>query len=340
VSDYIQDNVVEVVPENNEIKTDVNGSYYYDHLIIASGTQPMPGKTPGLLEALEDEECPVGSIYLPKYAVKYSQLREDLNQKAGGRPLQALFTQPSTPIKCGGAPQKILHLSHETWNSQNLNVEYSFMSGTPSLFGVSHYVPKLQEYLEKKNVNISLNSELINVDGQNKRATFKNMTTGETFQKEFDILHATPMNIPPEFITKSGLASANGYVDVNIHNFMHQKHNNIWAIGDSANLPTSKTNSAVNAQIWVLANNLADLKRGVPSNELVHRYEGYSACPVLVGDEKVMICEFGYDGEPRNSFKVLSNTEGWSLHYVLKTALFPLMNKTNANVMVNWLIHK
>lgn len=36
--------------------------------------------------------------------------------------------------------------------------------------------------------------------------------------------------------------------------------------------------------------------------ELTAKYEGYTACPVLVGDNKIMLCEFGYDQKVMPTF--------------------------------------
>jgi sulfide:quinone oxidoreductase len=337
VSDYIQDEVSLIIPEKNEIQTELNGSYFYDHLVLATGTNPTPSKTPGLLEALDDADCPVGSIYLPKYALKYSDLREYyLNrQSSENGNLKAVFTQPLSPIKCGGAPQKILHLSHETWTKQKLNVDYSFYSGSPKPFPADYYIPHLKAELEKKNVNLNLNSELIGVKGNERLAQFRNTETGDVFEVEFDILHATPLNLPPEFIKNSNLAASNGYADVNINSLQHNKFKNIWALGDSANLPTSKTNSAVNAQIWVLLQNFEDLKKGVSLDEIQGRYEGYSACPVLLGNNKVMLCEFGYEGKPRKSIPGFEHTKGNKFFYFLKNQVFHRLNMTNMNKHVD-----
>lgn len=52
----------------------------------------------GAYEALDDPESPVGSMYRLDYAYKASQLRENFR---GG---EAVFTLPTMPIKCGGAP--------------------------------------------------------------------------------------------------------------------------------------------------------------------------------------------------------------------------------------------
>ena len=52
----------------------------------------------GAKEALEDQSCPVGTIYDINYAQKFNKLVEGFS---GGK---ALFTEPNMPIKCAGAP--------------------------------------------------------------------------------------------------------------------------------------------------------------------------------------------------------------------------------------------
>jgi len=51
----------------------------------------------------------VGCIYKLDYAYKMSKLREGFK---GGK---AIFMLPQMPIKCGGAPQKVMYLSEETF---------------------------------------------------------------------------------------------------------------------------------------------------------------------------------------------------------------------------------
>lgn len=64
----------------------------------------------------------------------------------------------------------------------------------------------------------------------------------------FDIAHIVPPMKAPEFIKNSAdLGDAAGYVDVNPFTLQHKRYANIWALGDSANLPTSKTAAAVMA---------------------------------------------------------------------------------------------
>jgi len=58
-------------------------------------------------------------------------------------------------------------------------------------------------------------------------------------------LHYTPKQTPPKFIAESKLGDSTGFVDVNSGTLLHKKYNNIFSLGDSSNVPTSKTMSAI-----------------------------------------------------------------------------------------------
>jgi sulfide:quinone oxidoreductase len=58
----------------------------------------------------------VGSIYRLDYAKKLAKIAKNLKK---GR---AIFTEPVMPIKCAGAPQKILYLWTDQWSKQKLPI--------------------------------------------------------------------------------------------------------------------------------------------------------------------------------------------------------------------------
>jgi len=54
----------------------------------------------------------IGSIYFAEGAVKTWQLMQEFVASAkSGKKVQGAFTHPNTPIKCGGAPKKIMFFS-------------------------------------------------------------------------------------------------------------------------------------------------------------------------------------------------------------------------------------
>ncbi len=111
---WIQNAVTELVPEENKIVTKNGDEHTYDYLVACTGVQTRFDLIPGAIEALEDPTCPAGSLYHLPYSYKMCQLREDFK---GG---QAIFTLPTMPIKCGGAPQKIMYLCEETWRKNGI----------------------------------------------------------------------------------------------------------------------------------------------------------------------------------------------------------------------------
>ena len=67
---------------------------------------------------------------------------------------------------------------------------------------------------------------------------------------------------PHEFLAKSPLADANGFVDVVKETLQHKKFPNVFAIGDCTNLPTSKTAAAIAGSNSILARNLTNVMNG------------------------------------------------------------------------------
>lgn len=153
------------------------------------------------------------------------------------------------PIKCGGAPQKVLYLNEERFRNNKVrnNISIEFHKTIAVMFGVQKYSATLEKLVKQKNIDVHLKSKLVEVRGKERVAVFENQDTKEKREIPFDLLHAVPPQFPPAFIAQSGLGDATGYVDVDKNTLRHKKYSNIWSMGDSSNLPTSKTAAAVMA---------------------------------------------------------------------------------------------
>ena len=79
-------------------------------------------------QALDDPHNPAATIYSHKYVYKALNKREEFK---GGK---AIFMNPMQPIKCGGAPQKIMYLNDYDWREKGLFFDTKFISATPVLF--------------------------------------------------------------------------------------------------------------------------------------------------------------------------------------------------------------
>ncbi len=74
------------------------------------------------------------------------------------------------------------------------------------------------------------------------------------------MIHVTPPQSAPDFIKKSPLANAAGWVDVNPKTLQHNKYGNIFGLGDAGSTPNAKTAAAVRKQVPVVVDNILSLK--------------------------------------------------------------------------------
>jgi len=95
---WIKDSAETIDPDNNLLTTITGARVSYDYLIVCPGIQLDWGRVPGMTDALSTST--VSSNYTYELAPKTWEMVRRL--KSG----TAVFTMPSGPIKCAGAPQK------------------------------------------------------------------------------------------------------------------------------------------------------------------------------------------------------------------------------------------
>lgn len=305
-------------PENNTVVTSTGQSYSYDYLIAAPGIQLNWGNVKGLKETLGKNG--VTSNYSYQYApYTYECLK---NRKPGDT---ILFTAPATPVKCGGAPQKIMYLAADFLRKKGLlnDVSLEFVSGGSMLFGVKKYAQTLQKMVSQYGISLHFKQDLVEIDGEKKLATFRVMNGWGDVQitKKFDMIHVTPPQSAPDFIRLSPLADARGWIDVNKYTLQHTRYKNIFGLGDATNTPNAKTGAAVRKQVPVLVKNLLALMENKP---LPATYSGYGSCPLTVAYGKLVLAEFGYDNQIMETFPFDQAKPRWSM-WVLKKYILPWM---------------
>lgn len=313
---WIKERVTGFLPDTNSITLEQGGQLQYDYLVVAAGIQINWGDIKGLKETLgKNNVC-------SNYSFEYAPYTfECLKNFKGGN---ALFHNPNTPVKCGGAPHKIMYMAADYFRKHGAldkaNIQY--WSGGSKLFAVPKYEKTLLHVCEKANISLHFMVKLVEIDGPNKKAKFVGI--GDTnkdkeYTVDFDMIHVTPPQSAPDFIKSSPLANAAGWVDVDQYTLQHQKFANIFSLGDSSSLPTSKTGAAIRKQAPVLVNNLLAAIRHQP---LTAKYNGYTSCPVVTGYGKLVLAEFDYDGNPQETFPFDQSKERWSM-FMLKRHVLP-----------------
>ena len=303
-------------PEKNKVITADGNSYTYDYLVVAPGIQLNWNKVKGLEETIGKNS--VTSNYSFQYApYTYECLK---NIKAGDT---ILFTAPATPTKCGGAPQKVMYLTADYLRRKGLlkDVTIEFVSGGSMLFGVKKYAETLQKMVDKYGITLHFKHDLIEINGEKKLATFRQMDGlgNVTVTKKYDMIHVTPPQSAPDFVTNSPLVDNKGWVDVDKFTLQHSIYKNIFSLGDVTNTPNAKTGAAVRKQVPVLIQNLFASMENKPPEA---KYNGYGSCPLTVGYGKLVLAEFGYDNVVMETFPFNQAKPRWTM-WLLKVFILP-----------------
>lgn len=324
--DYIPDgatwlkySVAHLDPDKNTVITKEGKHICYEYLILAAGIQIDWHSIKGLKEAIgQNGVC-------SNYAYEYAPYTwEAIKNFKGGN---AIFTYPSTPVKCGGAPLKIMYLADDAFRNQRVRNQSKVMFCTAkgAIFSVKEFAQTLLGVVERKHIDVAYKHNLKEIKADTKTAIFDVSTDSGVSEIaiQYDLIHVTPPMSAPDFIKQSKLAvldgATQGWVDVNKYTLQHNVYPNVFSLGDAASLPTSKTAAAVRKQAPVVVHNLLAL---INSKNLAQEYNGYTCCPITTGYGKVVLAEFGYDNELCPTFPIDPTKERYVM-WLLKKYGFP-----------------
>ncbi len=312
---WLRETAASFQPESNQITLSDGTTITYAILIVAPGIRLAWEKIEGLKDTLGRNG--VTSNYRYDLAPYTWDLVRNLNS---GR---AIFSQPAMPIKCAGAPQKAMYLSCDAWKERGVlsEIDVEFRNAGGVLFGVKEYVPALMEYVETYGIDLKLNQTLMAVDGPARKAVFKTDAGEETV--EFDMLHAVPPQVAPQFVADSPLANPeSGFVDIDKFTLQHVRYRNVFGVGDAGSTPNAKTAAAARKQAPIVAVNALAVLDGKDPRAA---YDGYGSCPLTVERGKIVLAEFGYDGKLLPSFPkwLIDGTRPARLSWLLKSEALP-----------------
>jgi sulfide:quinone oxidoreductase len=312
---WIRDAATAVDPLQRRVTTSTSGALTYDFLVVAPGLALQWTKIPGLAESVGKPGTGVVSNY--SYETVASTW-EAIRSFRGGT---ALFTEPATPVKCGGAPQKIMYLAEEAFRANGVRDKSRvvFLNAKAALFTAPCYIPALERVIATRGMEVQLGQDLVALRPDAREAVFRSVKAGTEQVIGYDLIHVTPPMSPPEFIRTGPLATADGWIDVDKASLQHVRYPEVFALGDASNLPTSKTGAAIRKQAPVVVENLLAVRAGQP---LTARYDGYTSCPVVTGRGRLIMAEFNYAKEPIETFPADQRLERFSM-YALKACRLP-----------------
>jgi sulfide:quinone oxidoreductase len=273
-----------ILPEENAVQLKNGQQLNYDYLIVATGTSLRPEETPGVK----------GNLYYKDIFDFYSiegatALAKKLRAWEGGKLVVAI---PEVPFKCPVAPLEFIFLAEAYFTEQGIRdkVDLTYVTLMSGAFTKPIASKMLGELLEEKNINVVTDFYTEKVDNEKKQLVSYDERT-----VDFDILTIVPVNMGSKIIEESGMGDDMGFVPTNKHTLQSEKYENVFVLGDAANLPTSKAGSVAHFAAEILFDNLMHAIEGRP---LTANFDGHANCYIETGYGKGALIDFNYDTEP------------------------------------------
>lgn len=297
---WIRRAAIGVDPDVREVTLDDGSTVAYDFLVMCPGIQLDWAKIAGLEETLG--RGGVSSNYLYELAPATWRFIRDVRSGT------AVFTMPSGPIKCAGAPQKIAYLAADYWRQQGVldQIDIHLVLPTPAMFGVKEFSDVLVGVAARYGITVHLQSEAVSVRADAREVTIAHRADDTETTLRYDVMHVVPPQSAPDWVKKSPLADPSnpaGYVEIDKNTMQHVRFPNIFALGDAGSSPNSKTGAAIRKQAPVVVANLLDVMGNKPPSAT---YQGYASCPLTTSRHAMLLAEFDYSMKPTPTIPLIN----------------------------------
>lgn len=158
------------------------------------------------------------------------------------------------------------------------DVEIVYVTPLDGAFTKPVAAKHLGNILDEKNIILEPDFYLERVD-----TGAKKLISYDEREIEYDLLVSIPLNMGADVIQRSGLGNEMNYVPVDNGTFLSKDFDNIFALGDAADLPTSKAGSVAHFAMEVFTTNFLRYVEGLPMRE---EFDGHANCFIESGHGK------------------------------------------------------
>jgi len=273
-----------IVGDENKVLLENGQVLNYDFLIVATGTQTRPSETEGLKDKLWYKD--IFDFYTIEGALALHKKFKDFE---GGDLVMCI---PELPYKCPVAPLEFVFLADAYFTKKGIRdkVNIKFVTLMSGVFTKPVATKVLGGIMEEKNIEVIPDFYLSHVDNENKK-----IVSYDDIEIPFDVLTIVPVNMGSDMIERSGIGDDMNYVKTNKFTLQSDQFENIFVIGDAANLPTSKAGSVAHFAAEILMENLMSAIEGRP---LTAKFDGHANCYIETGYGKGALIDFNYTTEP------------------------------------------
>ncbi len=275
---FIHERAERIDPEGRYVLTSGGRRLDYDYLVVATGSDLDLDEIPGLKEGAHWFYTLDGAL----------RLQDALQDFRGGHLVMAM----GLPHKCPVAPLEFAFMFDEWARERGIrdktDIIYTFpINRAHSIENVGIWAA---EEFQKREITLE---------------TFFNMESVDPVKQEIASLEGSILNydllvvIPPHkgdrVGMESGLTDGGTWLSTDRHTLQVGQYDNIFVVGDAANLPVSKAGSVAHFEADGLAENLVNLQTG---GRAVHRYDGRAFCFIEAGLDKATYVTFDYINPP------------------------------------------
>ena len=283
--DLVQGEIDMVDPGQHVVRLVDGRELGYEYLVIATGTEPRPDQTPGMLDGTEWRES-VHEFYTLDGALA---LRDRLRTFTGGRLVVHVVEMP---IKCPVAPLEFAFLADDFFRKAGIRdrVELVYATPLPGAFTKPIASQELARMLDDRQIALEPDFVVERIDDER-----RTLVSYDEREVPFDLLVTVPLNMGAEYVARSGLGDELNYVPVDKHTLLSTSYDSIFAVGDASNIPASKAGSVAHFSVEVFVDNFVQHVNG---QKMTGSFDGHANCYVEAGDGKALLIDFNYDTEP------------------------------------------
>ena len=285
---FIESAIDRVEIDANEVHLTNGEVLGYDVLVVATGVVLVPEETEGL----------TGPGWMEKVFTFYSSegaaaLETALAAFDGGR---VVINVVDMPIKCPVAPLEFCFLADWYFHDRGIRerVELTYVTPLDGAFTKPVASDRLGGMLADKDVAMvtEFNTATVEyVDGVGGR-----LVAYDGREVPFDLAVVVPLHGGADYVGRSpGLGDALNFVTTDERTLQSKVAPNIFAIGDAANVPTSKAGSVTHFEGETVVDNIRRFLAGQP---LLEGFDGHANCFIETGFHKALLIDFNYDTEP------------------------------------------
>jgi sulfide:quinone oxidoreductase len=274
---FFVDPVEEFEISSNRVRTKAGVVHDYDMLVIATGCEAVYDEVPGLKESSETPYTRDGAVSM------FKKLRDF----EGGK----VAVVVGVPHKCPIAPIEITFMLHEFFEKRGIRdkVDLQYTYPIARIHNIENIAKWAIPEFARMEVGYETFFNMKEVDVENKI-----VHSEEGTEKEFDLLVAVPPHRGMQVIEDNNLGDG-GWIPTDRYSLRMDGQDNVFVLGDTTNLPISKTGSTAHFESEVIGENIASLYR---TGTATREYDGKVYCFIEADKDRATNACFNYIDPP------------------------------------------